>query len=166
MNTIRLSAPLQLDSLVDGDGLRMVLWCQGCDIKCPKCHNPETWDKNKGILYHIDDIKTQIYKLKDKYDGITLSGGHPFMQIDGCLEIAKFCKSIGLNIWIYSGYTYEEIIRDSIKLELLKQCNVLVDGAYIDSLRRTTLKFRGSSNQRVIDVQKSLKENKVILWCD
>lgn len=164
MSKIRLSSSLQLDSLVDGEGLRMVLWCQGCDLNCPGCHNPETHDIYGGKEYEIEEIKKQLYKNKDKYNGLTLSGGHPFLQIDACSEIADYCHEIGLNVWIYTGYTYEHIIKDKKLTKLLRKCDILVDGAFVLDLRTVTLPFRGSSNQRIIDIQKSLKNNKVILY--
>lgn len=97
--TIRLAAPLQYESLVDGVGLRMVLWCQGCRMNCPGCHNPQTHDENSGTLYSIDDIK-ELLKSKAKYHaGLTLSGGDPFLQPCQCKEIAKYAKEeLKLNI--------------------------------------------------------------------
>ena len=161
---IRLAAPLQIDSIIDGEGLRMVLWFQGCEIHCPKCHNPQTWDINGGQEYELEDILKQIYDYKDRYDGITLSGGHPLLQPNQCLEIVQFCKQNGLNVWLYTGLIYEDIIKNKIFKEILKYVDVLVDGRYIDSLRDITLKWKGSSNQRVIDVQKSLQEGGIVLY--
>lgn len=161
---IRLAAPLQLDSVVDGEGLRMVLWFQGCEIHCPHCHNQQTWDIDGGKEYNLNDILRQINDYKDRYNGITLSGGHPLLQPKQCLEIVKYCKEINLNVWLYSGLIFENIIKNDIFKNILEYTDVLIDGAYIDSLRDITLKWRGSSNQRVIDVQKSLKEGETILY--
>lgn len=161
---IRLAAPLQLDSVVDGEGLRMVLWFQGCEIHCPFCHNPETWDVNGGKEYNLKDILKQINDYKNRYDGITLTGGHPLLQPKQCLEIVKNCKAMGLNVWLYSGLKYEDIIKKDIFVEILKYVDVLVDGRFINDLRDITLKWKGSSNQRVIDVQKSLKKGEVVLY--
>ena len=164
MTKIRLAAPLQIDSLVDGEGLRIVIWCQGCDMNCKNCHNPETHNLKGGKTYDIAEIIKKISQLKNNYDGITFSGGQPLLQIEACLEIAKYCKSQNLNIWLYSGYTYEQIIKDPKKKELLEYIDVLVDGRYIDELKDLTLPFRGSSNQRIIDVQKSLQKGSIVLY--
>ena len=105
---IRLAAPLQYDSVVDGEGIRTVIWTQGCSHNCKGCHNPETHDFNGGTLVEIEDIKKELKNLKFQ-DGITLSGGDPFMQPDACLEIAKFAKKIGLNVWTYTGFTFDQL---------------------------------------------------------
>ncbi|MDD3048641.1 MAG: anaerobic ribonucleoside-triphosphate reductase activating protein [Bacilli bacterium] len=160
--TLKVSSNLQYDSIVDGDGIRTVIWTQGCSHHCPGCHNPNTHDINKGFNMDVEDIKQQLLTLKDQ-DGITLSGGDPFMQPEACLEIAKYAKSINLNVWCYTGYTYEELLQNPKYLELLKQIDVLVDGRFILSQKSFNLKYRGSENQRIIDVKKSLENNKVEL---
>ena len=163
--TIRLAAPLQYESIVDGPGIRMVVWCQGCRVHCKGCHNPETQPEDGGQEYFLEDMKLAIEAHWSHHDGITFSGGDPFLQPEACAELAKFAKSvIGINVWAYCGLTYEEIIEDPKKIELLKWCDVLVDGPFMMDKRDTTLAFRGSSNQRLIDVQKSLKEGKVVLY--
>lgn len=161
---IRLASDLQTDSIVDGEGIRTVIWTQGCSHHCLGCHNQITWDFDGGFLVDVEQIKEEISKLKGQ-DGITLSGGDPMFQIKPCLEIAKYAKSIGLNVWCYTGYTFEELLKMNNKylLEFLNNIDVLVDGKFEMSLRSLDLKFKGSSNQRVIDVKKSLLENKVVL---
>lgn len=163
--TIKLASPLQFNSIVDGPGIRMVLWCQGCLMKCPGCHNPETHDVNGGKECYIEDIILAMNANAKHHDGITLSGGDPFLQPEECKYIADYAKKdMGLNVWAYCGMTFEELIEDPAKLELLKSCDVLVDGRFVKNLRDSSLAFRGSSNQRIIDVQASLKKGKVILY--
>ena len=156
-------------SVSNGSGVRTVLWVSGCDIHCRNCQNPQTWDFNSGIPFTEDTMQELLYDLSKPYiKGCTLSGGHPLDPHNApkVLEIVKRVKMVFPNkdIWIYSGYVWENIIKDETLREILKYTDVLVDGAYIDELRDISLPFRGSSNQRIIDVPKSLTENKVILW--
>jgi len=163
---IRLAAPLQSDSVVDGFGVRTVIWTQGCSHNCPFCHNPSTHSFDGGALFLVDDIKLELDSLVGQ-DGITLSGGDPLFQIDAVTEIAKHAKEIGLNVWCYTGFTYEKILemgKDNPKyLEFLNYLDVLVDGKFENDKKDLTLLFRGSSNQRLIDIPKTLKNNKIIL---
>ena len=156
-------------SVSNGAGVRTVLWVSGCDVHCHNCHNPQTWDFNSGIPFTDDTMQEILYDLSKPYiKGLTLSGGHPLDPHNApkVLEIVKRVKMVFPNkdIWIYSGYEWEDIIKNETLREILKYTDVLVDGAYIDELRDISLPFRGSSNQRIIDVEKSLTENKVILW--
>lgn len=163
---IRLAAPLQTDSVVDGVGVRTVIWTQGCSHNCPFCHNPSTHSFTGGALFLVDDIKEELNNLIAQ-DGITLSGGDPLFQIDAACEIAKHAQSIGLNVWCYTGFTYEKILsmgKDNDKyLEILKYIDVLVDGKFENDKKDLTLLFRGSSNQRLINMKETLKQNKIIL---
>jgi len=159
---IRLASPLQLDSIVDGEGIRTVIWTQGCPHHCFGCHNPTTHDMNGGVEIEVEDIKKEISLLEGQ-DGITLSGGDPFSQSESCTEIAKYAKNLGLNIWCYTGFTFEEILKNKKYLKLLEKIDVLVDGKFELEFRSLDLQYKGSSNQRIIDVQKSLNEGKVIL---
>ena len=163
-NFIKLAAPLEKESLINGPGIRMIIWNQGCKIRCPHCHNKETWDLEKGKSYSIEDIKKEIEKNKIYHDGITLSGGDPFLQPLENKEIADYAHSLNLNVWAYCGLTYEEIIKDDKRLSLLRSCDVLVDGPFILSERDITLKWRGSRNQRIIDIKKTKKKNEIILY--
>lgn len=163
---INLAADIQPDSIVDGEGIRTVIWTQGCPHNCNGCHNKSTHDFNDGALIDIEYIKEEIDLLEGQ-DGITFSGGDPMCQPDACLEIAKYAKTLNLNIWCYTGYTFEQLMilsksKPSI-LEFLKYIDVLVDGKFILEEKSLDTVFRGSRNQRIIDVQKSLKENKVCL---
>ena len=156
-------------SVSNGAGVRTVLWVSGCDIRCHNCQNPQTWDFNSGIPFTDDTMQELLYDLSKPYiKGLTLSGGHPLDPYNApkVLEIAKRVKMVFPNkdIWIYSGYVWENIIKDETLRDILKYTDVLVDGAYIDELRDISLQFRGSSNQKIIDVPKSLEQNKVILW--
>ena len=163
---IRLASPLQCDSVVDGEGIRTVIWTQGCSHNCKGCHNPETHDFNAGALIDVEEIKEELDNLTFQ-DGITLSGGDPFMQPDACLEIAKHAKKIGLNVWSYTGFTFEQLKKmSSIKpviMKLLENIDVLIDGKFILEEKSYDLAYRGSKNQRIIDVQKSLKNNEVVI---
>ena len=156
---------IQTDSIVDGAGIRAVIWFQGCPHHCKECHNPETWDFNAGVEKSIAKVKKLIDGLEYQ-DGVTFSGGDPMSQIDALCELAKYVKEKGLNVWTYTGYTWDEVIKlgDSNPkyLEALKYIDVLVDGRFMIDLKSFDVEFRGSSNQRIIDVAKSLKEGKVI----
>lgn len=139
------------DSIVDGPGLRMTVFVQGCPHHCQGCHNPETHDPDGGKVIDTDEIIAKL-DTNPLLDGITLSGGEPFQQPEACIALAKAAHDLGLNVWCYTGYTAEAIMRgrDPSKLALLKHIDVLVDGPYIESQRTLELPWRGSKNQRVI----------------
>lgn len=162
---VRLAAPLQKDSIIDGEGIRTVIWFQGCGHKCLGCHNPETHEFNAGTVYDTEDIKKEMKSLKYQ-KGITLSGGDPFYQAAGAKELAIYAHELGLNVWAYTGFNFEEILKenDPDKVELLKNIDVLVDGRFILAKKSLNCRFRGSTNQRVIDVKKSLDSNGVVLY--
>lgn len=164
---IRLAADLQTDSIVDGPGLRAVVWTQGCAHKCKGCQNPQTWDFNGGGLVPVDMVKEAIDEL-EYHTGITFSGGDPMYQPEACNEIAEYAIKKGLNIWVYTGFTYEEVLalakKKPIYKEFLKNIDILVDGRYIEEERDLSLLFRGSKNQRLIDVKKTLKSKKIVLF--
>lgn len=160
---VRLVADIQPDSILDGSGIRTVIWFQGCLHNCKGCQNPETHDMNGGIVVDVDELKMKLKNLKYQ-SGITLSGGDPFFQPEAALEIAKFAKSIGLNVWAYTGFTYEALLSDKSRLDLLKNVDVLVDGKFMMDKKSLNCKFRGSTNQRLIDVKKSLEAGGVVLY--
>lgn len=160
---VRLAADIQPDSILDGSGIRTVIWFQGCLHNCEGCQNPETHDMNGGMVVDIDEIKMKLKNLKYQ-SGITLSGGDPFFQPEAALEIAKFAKSIGLNVWAYTGFTYEALLSDKSRLDLLKYVDVLVDGKFMIDKKSLNCKFRGSTNQRLIDVKKSMEAGGVVLY--
>ena len=164
---IRLAAYLQSDSIVDGEGIRTVIWTQGCPHHCLGCHNPETWDFNGGELVDLEDVYEAIDLLEGQ-DGITFSGGDPFMQPKECAEIAKYARKKGLNIWSFTGYNYEDLLELSKKkpeiMDFLKELDALVDGRFILEKKSYNCIFRGSTNQRIIDVKESLKQKKTVLF--
>ena len=158
---IRLAADLQPDSIVDGEGIRTVIWTQGCPHNCKGCHNPGTHDFNGGFLEDVDEVIEELKKIEGQ-DGITLSGGDPMCQSEACLEICKAAKELGLNVWCYTGFTYEKILNNPKQKALLQYIDVLVDGKFVLEEKSLDIYFRGSRNQRIIDVKKSLEEEKVV----
>ncbi len=165
--SVKLASDIEIDSIVNGPGLRMVVWMQGCNHNCEGCHNKDTHDINKGKIVNLDFIKQFIFDNRTQ-DGITLSGGDPLLQLDASLEIAAYSKILGINTWCYTGYTYETLQKlsktDKRYLMLLQNLDVLVDGKFEINKKSHNLMYCGSTNQRVIDVQKSLSSNKVILY--
>lgn len=161
--TIRLSG-IAYESLVNGPGMRRVFFAQGCKHNCEGCFNPETHDFSGGEEKNIDDLIKDVLKNK-MIKGITFSGGDPLEQADEFSYMAKAFKKSGLNIWCYTGYTFEILLEkmkneDSIR-ELIENIDVLVDGRFEINNKKEGLRFRGSSNQRIIDVKESLKQEKI-----
>ena len=154
------------DDMLNGDGLRVVLWTSGCTHCCDGCQNPQTWDVASGIPFDEEAEKELFEALEPCYvSGITFSGGdplHPFNQ-EEVLRLAKKIKELmpKKTVWLYTGFTFEEI-KDKIDLTNI---DVLVDGEFKQELNDNNLKWVGSSNQRIIDVKKTLVENKVVLHC-
>ena len=153
---IRLAADLQSDSIVDGEGFRTVIWTQGCSHNCKGCHNPSTHDFKGGFEVDVDEIIEDISKLEGQ-DGITFSGGDPLFQADACAVIAKAAKNEGFDIWCYTGFKFEDLIKIPKFKRFLEHVDVLVDGKFIEEEKSLNLDFRGSRNQRIIDVKKTLE---------
>lgn len=153
------------DSIVDGPGLRLTIFTQGCLHHCPGCHNPQTHDPEGGSWADTEDILAAAAE-NPLLDGITLSGGDPFLQPVPCLALAEGAHKIGLNVWTYTGYTWEALWEENApeKIALLKETDVLVDGPFLLAERSLELQFCGSRNQRLIDVKKSLAAGEVVLW--
>ena len=176
--------------MMNGEGLRVVLWLSGCSHHCYNCQNPVTWDENDGLIFD-ESAKKELFRELDKdyISGLTLSGGDPLHEanLDGVLDLVnEFRLSFpNKSIWIYSGYTLEEcqpfseegLLKGSKfapklqkilqkRYEIISKCDVMVDGRYIDSQRNPSKKWAGSDNQRVIDIWKSLEQNKIILHCN
>lgn len=153
------------DSIVDGPGLRYAVFTQGCRHRCPGCQNPETHDPAGG---RTEDTEALIARMKKNplLSGLTLSGGDPLEQSAACLLLAKAAHEAGLNVWTYTGYTWEELLleNDPDKMALLRETDVLVDGPFIQAQKSLELNFCGSKNQRLIDVPASLREEKAVLW--
>lgn len=145
------------NTLVNGPGIRYVVFFQGCSHHCPGCHNPKTWP-TQAPNRQIQTLIEEIEKNRCLLDGITLSGGEPFEQPEAALVLAQYAKAAGLNVWAYTGYTYEELTQTDRYQALLQQIDVLVDGLFIQSLQDDGMKFKGSKNQRIL----SLKNGKVI----
>lgn len=157
-------AGVKRHTTVNGPGVRYVVFMQGCEHRCPGCHNPETHDIRGGTEFLVSDLIKDI--LETKYiDGITLSGGDPLMQAAQSREIARVAKSEGMNVWLYTGFTFEEIIEgkagDAAR-EALGFIDVLVDGKFVAELRSDEAIWRGSSNQRLVDVPKSLSSGRLV----
>ena len=163
MAKLRISGCVN-DSIVDGPGLRFTLFTQGCPHNCPGCHNPQTHDFKGGYNASIKKIFAQI-KANPLLSGVTFSGGEPFMQAKTLVPLAKMIKEAGLELACYTGFVFEQLASDQVKgaRELLNYIDVLIDGKFVLSQRSLDLAFKGSKNQRTINVPQSLKEGKVVL---
>ena len=156
---------ITVDDMLNGDGLRTVLWVSGCDHRCHGCQNPQTWDERSGVPFD-ENAKAELFEAlsRDYMTGITFSGGDPLMPCNRAVvgglirEIRETmpCKTI----WLYTGSLFEEI-RD---LPFISDIDVIVDGPYIERLRDVQLRWKGSENQRVIDVKKTLSSGRIVLW--
>lgn len=147
------------DSLCNGEGIRMVIFFQGCNHRCEGCHNQHTWDKNGGKEMSVDEL-LEIVKRNKLIKGVTLSGGEPLMQTtEELFKLTKGIKELGLNIWCYTGHEIEEWF-----MPVLRRLNIdiIVDGRFEKDKMEGAKKYTGSSNQRIIDVEKSFKQNKII----
>lgn len=149
-------------SAVNGEGFRSVLFVSGCHHNCSDCHNEAMQDFHYGDQVAVYDIFTRILKNKPLIDGVTFSGGEPFEQAEALSALAQLIKGDQLNIWCYSGYTYEQLVKDADKKRLLSHIDVLVDGPFIKSLSNGNLKYRGSSNQHIY----KLKDGKITCCLD
>lgn len=162
MSTLRIAGVID-ESIVDGPGIRYVIFTQGCPHNCEGCHNPQTHDFDGGTETTTEKLIDDIH-ASPMLSGVTFSGGEPFCQPEPLIEIAKQMKADGKNIMAYSGYTFEELENsknDAVR-DLLAMCDVLVDGRFVLAERDLTLKFRGSRNQRLIDVQKSISQGHAV----
>lgn len=147
------------DTTVDGPGFRTAVYCAGCVNQCPGCHNPQSWDIHQGKPVETTDILQQI--LSDEFADVTFTGGDPMYQAEGFAELARLIKENShKTIWCYTGYLFENLRDAPGPAALLHYIDVLVDGRFVESLKDEDLLFRGSSNQRLIDVQASLKSGK------
>lgn len=153
------------ESVVDGPGLRAVLFFQGCPHRCPGCHNPQTWDFQGGLLADVEDIWDQI-DSHPLLQGITLSGGEPLAQPEAALYLAKRAKARGWNVMLFTGYSWEAIETDPDPhiQALLGSIDLMVDGKYLHEERDGTLRYRGSRNQRLINVAATIARHTLTLW--
>ena len=163
-DTLRI-AGLVDESIVDGPGFRYAVFIQGCMHNCPGCHNPHTHDPNGGREIVIDEIVDNI-KKNPLLDGITLTGGDPFLQAGPCALLAQKVKQLGLTVVTYTGYTLEELLKRPDFMPLLKQTDILIDGPFQIEKRSLDLLYKGSLNQRIIDVPASLKAGKTVEWTE
>lgn len=150
-------------TVVDGPGFRTTVYSAGCRHQCRGCHNPQSWDMNNGYAVAVEEVVERL--LENPFSNITFSGGDPLEQAEAFTALAKAIKArSNKTIWCYTGYRFEEIYRSSRLSQLLPYLDVLVDGRYVQKLHDTDLLFRGSSNQRLVDVPHSLERGKVFLF--
>ena len=156
---------ITVDDMLNGDGLRTVLWVSGCDHRCHGCQNPQTWDEHSGLPFD-DNAKAELFEAlsRDYMTGITFSGGDPLMPCNretvGSLIAEIREKLPGKTIWLYTGSLFEDIRT----LPFIADIDVIVDGPYVEGLRDVQLHWKGSENQRVIDVKKTLASGRIVLW--
>ena len=150
------------DSIVDGPGIRTTIFCQGCPHHCPGCHNPETWDFGCGTQVPVEDL-LDVVRSNPLCRGVTFSGGEPFAQAAGFAKLAKLLKEKGYEVASYSGYTFEELLEGSDDQKaLLASIDILIDGPFLMAEKSLEIAFRGSRNQRILDVKKSLAEGRAV----
>jgi anaerobic ribonucleoside-triphosphate reductase activating protein len=162
---------IKYNDMINGKGIRVSLFVSGCSHACKGCFNQETWNKNYGKEFtdiQINEIINYLTKYKGTVSGLSLLGGDPTYK-DNIEPLCEFINKVKekcpwINIWIWSGYTFEEILLDEQKLKLIKLCDVLIDGKFILEQKSLDIKWRGSTNQRVINIQQSLQENKIIIF--
>ena len=148
--------------MVDGPGFRTAIYCAGCVNRCPGCHNPESWDINNGKEMSTEEILQKV--LADPFADVTFTGGDPMFQPEGFTELAQAIKANSKKtIWCYTGYRFEELLQNPAQRTLLEQIDTLVDGRFIEALKDEELHFRGSSNQRIINVPASLEKGETIV---
>ena len=177
MNYINISKT----DIANGEGVRCVLWVSGCNVHCKGCHNPETWDFNAGRTFGPEAMEELISALKKPWvKGLTISGGNP-LDYENLPDVYNICKTVrelcpDKDIWLYSGYELKAHDFDNsvnigwsnalLTNYILAMCDVVVDGPYMEELRDISLRFRGSSNQRLIDVKRTIKAGEIVLWGD
>ena len=160
---------IRTDDMLNGSGLRVVVFVSGCDNCCYNCHNPETWDLNSGNKFDTNTLQKVIKELnKDYISGLTLSGGDPLKteNLEDIYSLVKEIKSKFPNktVWLYTGYEFEKILNNPLRTKIVELCDVVVDGKYIEDLADVNYPWAGSTNQRVIDVKKSLEQNSIVLY--
>ena len=159
-NSIRI-LDIKYGTSVDGIGLRTSLYCAGCENHCVGCHNPQSWDENGGEVIEIEELFRLIV---DADMNVTFTGGDPMFHPEGFIQLAQMIKErTDKTIWCYTGYRFEDLLKHPLRRKLVELCDVIVDGRYIEEERDLSLHFRGSRNQRIINVPNSLRFNKVYL---
>ncbi len=150
---IRLSSSIETDNIVNGPGLRTVIWTQGCHMACPGCQNPETWDENAGFMRSTALIKNLLMQIKGQ-NGLTFCGGEPLLQAGPCLDIARWVKRrTDWTIWSFTGFVYEDLPREGVVWDFVRTLDVLIDGPYVEAERDMGCKWRGSRNQRILHLR-------------
>ena len=144
------------DSIVDGPGIRCTVFCQGCPHHCEGCHNPETWEFGCGTPMAVETIAA-IVRSNPLCRGVTFSGGEPFTQAEGFAKLARLLRQKGYEVASYTGYTFEQLLHGTkAQKELLESIDILIDGPFIQAQKTLETPFRGSRNQRILDVKNSL----------
>lgn len=159
-------ASLLYNDVVNSDGVALTIYCQGCPHHCKGCFSQSTWDFEGGLEFTEQEIKNCMYVLANNpYDNIVLLGGEPFCNIELCSAMLNINNMMGKpkTVWCYTGYLFEDLLRDEKKRRLLEKIDVLIDGPFVEKLKDSKLKYRGSSNQRIIDVRASLIKKQIIL---
>lgn len=155
------------ESIVDGPGVRFVVFAQGCPHRCPGCHNPETWPRGGGEEWSVRDLFRIIRKAPDYVQGLTLSGGEPFLQAGEMADLAALARKRNLSVATYTGYVYDDLLemaaKDADISRLLEETDILVDGPFVEKMKDISLRFRGSANQRVIDLKASREQGAAVL---
>lgn len=164
-DTVIRMCGIEPESIVDGPGFRYVVFVQGCPHRCPGCHNPESHDFEAGFDMTVGELFDE-FSSNPHLHGVTLSGGEPFCQAAGLIELVKMVREAGKNVMAFSGWTYEELRakNDPAVDELLSMVDILVDGRYLEAQRNLTLVYRGSENQRVIDLNKTREAGEIVLY--
>ena len=161
-NSIRILG-IKYGTSVDGIGLRTSLYCAGCENRCPGCHNPQSWDEKGGDAITVDELYHHIVEADMN---VTFTGGDPMLHPEGFIALASLIKrNTDKTIWCYTGYRFEELLSHPIRRQLVELCDVIVDGRYIEAERDLSLHFRGSRNQRIIDVKASLNGDIMLFPC-
>ena len=161
-NNIRILS-IKYGTSVDGIGLRTSLYCAGCENRCPGCHNPQSWDEKGGEAISVDELYHCVIEADMN---VTFTGGDPMYHPEGFIALASLIKrNTNKTIWCYTGYRFEELLSHPLRRQLVELCDVIVDGRYIEAERDLSLHFRGSRNQRIIDVKASLDGDVVLVPC-
>jgi anaerobic ribonucleoside-triphosphate reductase activating protein len=165
-DVIELMGPPVMDSIVDGPGIRLAIFVQGCPHRCPGCHNPSSWQSGEGIIFSVKEIIKTMHQEGSFYQGITFSGGEPFLpqHIPALTRLAKEAHKIGWDVWCYSGFLFEDMLKNAQTKKFLKNIDILVDGPFVKEQRSLSLRWKGSANQRTIMVSQSLRTKDIFLF--
>jgi len=156
-------AGVENDSITDGPGLRLTVFAQGCPHNCQGCHNPNTHALDGGTHVTVESLLDMVRK-NPLLDGVTLSGGEPFLQPKAMADFAEGVQQLGLNVIAYTGFLWEALVRREGVMAMLTYCDYVIDGKFEEELRSLELEFKGSSNQRLIGVKRSLAENRTVVY--